>query len=46
MSLQSQTNISEVMLIDYVVMSLPLMFSPEAETEMQYPILSRAFKLG
>lgn len=30
MSLQSQANTSEVMLIDQVVMSLPLMFSPEA----------------
>ena len=30
MSLQSQANTSEVMLIDHVVISLPLMFSPEA----------------
>lgn len=30
MSLQSQANASEVLLIDHAVMSLPLMFSPEA----------------
>lgn len=30
MFLQSQANTSEVMLIDHVVMSLLLMFSPEA----------------